>query len=140
VEQQTMFLARNSHKDTAEWSGAEQEYGKPIHVQTDFQNTNPNEIHILATSQIATHLFSRATVITHSIFSCFAHQWTPKHSASSTEATLTSNLDNHSKTCVLPSSLLPKSYYQHFESFSSIPSNLKQYLTQMHCSFRSAIL
>ena len=36
--------------------------------------------------------------------------------------------------------LLPESYFQQFESFSSIPSNLKQYLTQMHCSFRSAIL
>jgi hypothetical protein len=101
-----MYLASNSHTKQSE-----QVQSKSLaasHVQTVFQNTNPNEIHnILATSQIATHLFSRATVITQSTFSCFAHQWIPKHSTSSTEATLTSNFDNHSKTCVLPTVCSP---------------------------------
>lgn len=112
VAQQPLCFSQKFTYGQSRVSSAEQEFGsKPIHVKTVFQNMNPKEIHnILTTSQVATHLFSRTTVITKP-FTCFAYPWTPKHSASSTEATLTSNLDNHSKTCVLPTVCSPKATF-----------------------------
>jgi hypothetical protein len=72
-------------------------------------------------------------------FICFACHIRFKCSASQPEVTLLLNLENHSKTCVLPPVCPPKATFNVSEVSTALPTSLKWTIMLTRCSFKSVI-